>query len=150
MDNIADLERELAVVNKQTEELIKEEKWLTTEAETIEIRLKEIKIRLSELRNGYRRFGEIGQSKAKAKRIEGTIKDLQSRLVVWAVTRTWGHTGRQYVVSRVTPKRIYIREVGAEREIYYDHDGSRGTYDGKIDIEQTFPEGLDEYRKQTK
>ena len=56
----------------------------------------------------------------------------------------------ELVVDRVTPKRIYVRSVGGESTSHYFWNGT-STFGTSIDIEATFPEGVQEfYIKQQK
>lgn len=60
---------------------------------------------------------------------------------------------RDYIVEKVTPKRIYIRPVtSSAKGDFYDHDGCRDAYQSTpdIDVEKTFPEGVKEFMKNQK
>lgn len=48
-----------------------------------------------------------------------------------------------WIVGKVTPKRIFVREKGHERVDLYNHDGTPvSSYGNTIDIAKTFPDGL--------
>ena len=51
---------------------------------------------------------------------------------------------KEWIVDKITAKRIYIRVKGDHRSVYYTRETGAGTskYDGVIDLEATFPEGV--------
>lgn len=105
--------------------------------------------RQKELYGGWHSHGLIDQAKTKLKQACRDLIDSGARKVVWATPPSWScrQEDKTYVVVKVTPKRVYIREAGTDREKYHDKLAGNGNskYDGKIDIEKTFPEGLDNF-----
>jgi hypothetical protein len=115
----------------------------------------QIEERLYEIHGGFRGYGEMSRARQKVKVEERAARDATLRLVVWKVEPSthWNDKSPEpYVVDKVTPKRIYVRRRGEERADYYVKDGTTGKSYGAsvIDVDKTFPEGLDEYAKANK
>lgn len=145
-DKLAAAATELKVLRDEYAVLVKRKTELEAELATVGTRLKQ-------LRNPWGcNSGQIPDAERRVKLAELVVKDSASRQVVWK-KEGYGHRGRTYVVTRVTPKRIYVREAGSGlREAQYDRDTgtTRWSGDGGIDLEKTFPEGIDEFAKQQK
>ena len=106
MIDIQQLKRELAETEAEVAALTQEQTELALEESQLSQRLEEVKKRQSELRNGYHRFGLIGRAKERHRRLQLKLTDLKKRLVVWTLKRNWSTRECDYVVSRVTAKRI--------------------------------------------
>jgi hypothetical protein len=114
---------------------------LEGERDRIEKRLKEIKPEIERLGGGF-----FGRSDGRITRLEGYLslallceEDAEKPRVVFSKAPSWGS---EYVVSRVTPKRIFLRSPGSKREEQYYKDGTAVSGSSVIDIAATFPEGL--------
>jgi len=107
--------------------------------------------RLQMLVNPWSRRGAIRDAERRVQLAELRIKSENLRKVEWCKS---GFRQREfeYVVTRVTPKRIYIRRKNQERETFYQRETGKTSWneDGQIDIERTFPEGIDEFAKRQK
>lgn len=134
-DNRANALKNLKVAQAESAELKKEK-------DKLEARLKEIDQRIIQLHGThYSRGGLMDTLKADLDKAELEIKHSTSRPVVWA-ERNW--CNGDYVVEKVTAKRIYVCRFGSTRPDLFNLDGttvSKGSRD-RIDIAKTFPEGL--------
>ena len=54
---------------------------------------------------------------------------------------SWGGS-KEYALEKITPKRIFVQEIGCTRSIQFDRNGDAISGSGKIDMEKTFPEGV--------
>jgi hypothetical protein len=126
--------------------LLAEERSLRKERDAIEARASEIIGRLSELAPSFGGWGEIRAAKEALANAERDEADAKLPTVVFVGSPPWSHgkEGGRWVVDKVTPKRIFIREAGSTVDKQYLHDGTEpGSYQGsKIDIAKTFPNGL--------
>lgn len=128
--------------------------YLQQERKHLEDTLKEIEARSKELHNIWLADGLIYQAERRLAKAQLKAEDENARLVVWKAGQPHWTRDRQYVVSKVTPKRIYIRAKGNDRAEFYGRDGIKPnrpvTSYGQIDIEATFPEGIEEFAKANK
>lgn len=113
--------------------------WIKRRESEIETELKELRKERDLLVGYWSNTGEITSLKRKLEVVNRTIADLSLPEVVWE-----GIKSRDtYVVEKVTPKRIVIRERGKEYRSQYNHDGTAVGYSQcNIDIAATFPDGL--------
>lgn len=57
--------------------------------------------------------------------------------------KRWQSDDEEWIVDKVTPKRIFLRQKGRERVDLYNHDGTPvSSYGRSIDMAKTFPNGL--------
>lgn len=98
---------------EKLESLRKERDRLSEEVRTLEFRIKAARSRASELVGGFGGRGEIDAAKAELERAIQSEQDAAKPKVVWLtrdnLMRT---TDGDYVVEKVTAKRIYIRKAG--------------------------------------
>jgi hypothetical protein len=143
------LEQELKELEDKQLLLIRESNTLVTEIKVAKQEIKTKEKRLSELRGGFHGHGEIRKVKAKAERKQREIEDQDKPKVVWCDDFWVG--GYNYIVFKVTPKRIFVRTPGDKSTYQYNKDGTNITKDERcriqaIDIEATFggpcPESL--------
>lgn len=129
-------------------DLLEEEASLKLEEKAINDRLVAIADRLRQLRNRYSGTGEIPKAKAHVNRYQTQLSDYDALPVHWLVLPSFRSSAeKQYVVSRVTKKRIYIREFGDQSEVYFDREtGVRDKWSGQIDIATTFPDGIENFK----
>lgn len=110
---------------------------LSEEEKRLEARLKEVEARRRQLKGWNPRDGEIARARNEfehAKRIE---QDAALPRVL--VKSGWREDMIQMVLIKVTPKRIYLREIGGVREEIFDRDGK--AYVGQIlDVEALLKE----------
>jgi len=105
------------------------------------------KERLRGLTGRWGHSGHLQEAEMALKRAEMAMKDDSALVVVWKVKRDWGDPhNREWIVDKITKKRIYIRiKDSLDQLSYYNRETGAGTnkYEGVIDIEATFPEGID-------
>ena len=92
--------------------------------------------------------GELQKAKNELAKAKLEERDKTARPVVWKMVREYQCTGhRDYVVEKITKKRVYIRKKGCKSTSYYDRETGKGSskYDGTIDLEATFPEGVENF-----
>lgn len=140
-----ELLRTLSQEKQVLADLLHEQTVLQRESATLAHRLQVIATRLQELGSAYKRCGEIEQARRKIASLTLRLADCEARRVVWQ-TSPYFYRGEEFVVHKVTQKRIYIRPAGNPREMYYNKDGTRGNTDGVIDVAATFPEGLENFK----
>lgn len=134
---------------KTSEELRAELARLEDEAKTVRAEIDELQkavaekaARLRDLHGSYHRYGEIRLTKAKIADAERLEKDAEALKVVWVEQPMRNKC--DWVVRRVTKKRIYIAEIGCRTETYYDKKGVRYDYSGRINLPATFGENWEE------
>ncbi len=74
---------------------------------------------LKRLVGGYRESGEIACNRSQVKDLERKIEDKKKPRVVWKEDREG-----DYIVDKVTPKRIAVKEVGHIRSEQFNRDGT--------------------------
>lgn len=129
--------RPAAEVEAELLELQSKEKSLSLEIAKIKRTLEAKQKRHRELIGSpWDRFG--GKILAKNKELEGAKRyeaDATKPVVVWKTEDRY-NPGEK-IVSRVTPKRIYIRKCGESHETIYNRDGTAQYGSQVIDIEAT-------------
>lgn len=138
-------------------------KVLQAEVVVVRRRIKEVEEELGRLKTRslalhgsvYGGGGELYFASQRLKQAELEATDAVARKVMWVDNKqpyqdVYEKFG--YIVDKITPKRIFVRCVGHERCYQYNKDGTvvSGYKDASIDINKTFPEGLDEYEKANK
>lgn len=79
--------------------------------------------------------GLIEQARLRADALMREELDAEKPIVRWQAS--WRGTIVEGVISRVTPKRIYLRERGREREVVFTREGQDPTHVYKIlDLEE--------------
>jgi hypothetical protein len=136
-----DDKRSSVEIRQELEDAKSRLKSLEGERERIEKRLAEVKPEIERLGGGFWGRGrgtinKLGDDLSLAMLRE---QDAEKPRVVFSKAPNWGS---EYVVSRVTPKRIFLRSPGSKREEQYYKDGTAVSSSGVIDIEATFPGGL--------
>lgn len=146
--NKTELQKKLAVEKEVLANLRQELESLRSEEKQLKIRLEEVLVRERAICGGFRDYGEIGEATSNIESLRRQIVDVDKPAVVWKKREWWSHRGDppEYVVSRVTAKRVYIRERGAQSEDYYDKMTGESSHRGTIDITATFPEGVDNWK----
>lgn len=132
--------RSVTEVESELRELQEESAALAVEIAELESTLEAKQKRHRELHGGpWDRYG--GKILAKKKELEDAKRyrdDATKPVVVWKVGDAWDKTER--IVSRVTPKRIYIRKRGESHETIYNRDGTAQYGSMAIDVEATLGE----------
>lgn len=144
-----ELDRDVELAESRLQVLEMERVALQRELSVARQQIKDIECRLRELVGSFSRTGLIARAKQDKDTTERMAKDSRARKVIWLTPRSWTRDRKQeWVVEKVTPKRIYIREPGSYRSSYYSRQTGAGRceYDGVIYIEKTFPEGLDNFK----
>jgi hypothetical protein len=103
--------------------------------------LKEREVSLAGSSFGRDRGGKINSLRSELQASERYESDLQKPIVVWAKPPSYDNG--EYRVSRVTPKRIFVRRTGSTHETQYERDGtpvSKGYNDPRIDLIATLGE----------
>jgi len=95
--------------------------------------------------------GLIPSAKRDIEEAERKLQDSKLRKVVWIGPPRWSlqASEAEYVVVKVTKKRIYIRKAGSfHRDCYYEKETGTGKskFDGQINLPATFPEGVENYK----
>lgn len=119
-----------------------EYRQLTKEGNELEKRLAAIKTRLRSI-SGWAGDGLLKNANRKLSDAKLALSDSTKRTVIFVNESK----AKRHVVTKVTKKRVYIREVGCTRETYRDKVTGNGSsrYDNPIYLEGTFPEGVDSY-----
>lgn len=111
-------------------------KTLARLIEGLRRRLKGSEYELRQLRgNGWYQHGKIRQSKANLTDIGRKLSDVDKPTVVFPDLPS----GQGYIVGRVSPNRIYIREIGHTSSTLYYLDGTAVGDGHCMDIAETFP-----------
>jgi len=133
-------ERSSVEIRQELEDAKARLESLTKERKQIEDRLAEVKLETSNLDGGpwSRGYGSIQRLECELASTLLREQDAEKPRVVFKKS-PWNE---DYIVSRVTPKRIYLRVPGHKYESQYYKDGTAVSGSGVIDIEATFPEGL--------
>jgi len=119
-------------------------------AQSLSKRLAILEERQRDLSSSWSRTGKISQARCSLERARLVLRDFDARRVEWVEpSRNLYCPDEVYVVVKVTAKRVYIRNVGSSRPVYRDKVTGKGTskYDGAIDIQATFPEGVDNFKE---
>ncbi len=139
-ERITQMEAELAALNERYKQLREQEIDLKSKLDVI-VRLRK-ELRESFLGDATGKIPKLHNKIAEQKALfERQVQDETCRTVYW-VNDTRPST---HIVTRMTAKRIYVRERGHQSETFYELDGTRRSRYGdqhKIDILRTFPEGL--------
>jgi hypothetical protein len=140
----------------ELEELTRESNVLATEAKELEQRLKVIEDRKNDLdgsRLGYR--GLIKGKIAEIEEAESREKDEACPRPIWIKPPTmFFTTDKVLVVSRITKKRITLKEIGG-REVHFSKETGTTVYDDytydrvKLDVNATI-NTWDDHAKNTK
>lgn len=89
--------------------------------------------------------GRVELKVNKLDKLVNAHNDSKLRKVFWAEDYRGPVTqSNTVIVSRVTKKRIYVRNIGSQDESVYSRNG-RSTWGRPIDVGATFPEGIDVY-----
>jgi chromosome segregation ATPase len=112
---------------------------LNAKLKRIQAQEEKIKKRLKELEGGFRDFGEIQRAEHDLKILVRRQTDSKLPKIIWEVA-----PDDEWVVDKVTQKRIFARRVGGSHVEQFTHDGKsiRSYFDIVINIEETFPEGV--------
>lgn len=125
------LELELKALLQQNQDL-KEEKNL------LEAKLMEVTKAIKNLHGSFSFVGEIQILKGKIEQAKRAEADEHMPFPVWISTGSFKKNN--VIISRIAPKRIFLREKGSEVETYYDKEtGKHGKYvcDGVLDVPAT-------------
>ena len=129
-------------LKKDLEALEAESKALLEERKAIEIRQDEVRERLIALHGGTfnRSSGEIDALKREIEKAELLEADQLLPSPVWEKHEPTSKSG--HVISKVTPKRIYVRDRGSVHEIYYAKETGRhrdyySSIYGELDVPAT-------------
>ena len=97
---------------------------------------------LQELHGGFRGYGLIELARRQLTDAQRDAEDQTKPRVVWKV-KDYGYTG-DFVVTRVTKKTIFVRELGRDHEHRFRLDGASymAHCKTKIDVELTFGRDL--------
>jgi len=135
-------------LSKSSEEIEEEIDTLVTciaalvrEQKQLKIREKEIQGLLDKHRGSqwgsYGTYGTLQDLKRKLADAKRTEADADAIPVVWEKEPSFGKD--EYVVRKITKKRIYIAKHGSPSQSYYNKDGtSNYSTNGTIDLEGTF------------
>jgi hypothetical protein len=134
----------IAAATENLASLVQEARIAQTRLNEIEAEKKQIESRLHELTGGWGGRGLILAAKHKLITAEQEAKDATKREVKWVKDKP-GFEVAEFIVDKVTAKRIYVRRRGRKDSEFYNHDGEKHQYGCKIDVAATFPEGLDNY-----
>ena len=131
--------------------LVLEYNALKKEIPRARARVQELETRRRELQADWNIYsGLIPRAREELKDLQLQENDKTARRVKWSIEPSWGFSKAEvYVVDKVTAKRIYTRKAGRPLKKYFNKESGKGTskYDGIIDINATFPEGIDNYGK---
>jgi hypothetical protein len=130
MNNLETLQQDLK--NLKQEALV-----LRNEISQLETCLETAKTRLSRIEGSVYR-GFKGEIYAKERELDKAIledADASLPVPVWAAENTF--TPKNQVISRVTPKQIYLRTTGSIVETVYKKDTGMSSYVPKIDVPAT-------------
>jgi hypothetical protein len=127
--------------------LLEEEKALKSTLNVCRETVVKCESRLRELRSAFFRDGEIERQKGTIESLKRKKAHMAARKVVWKLNNYIRDD--TCVVTRVTAQRVYFSRFGSSSERFVDKvtgkDG-RGNYCNVMDIEATFPEGVENYR----
>lgn len=146
---MSELELRIEVGKAEVKDLFNELDVLKQDIVRAEDALKTMEAHKKELIGEWRQTGTINAAKGRLAKAELELKDSTARIVVWKERRNWSHDDNSdYVVVKVTSKRVYVRQKNVDgREVYYNRLTGQGTnkYEGQIDVAATFPEGVNNY-----
>ena len=117
-DSVETIKSRLQSLEEEYDGLVKEEQELNEKLQTLIARKRQIK------GSSYNRFcsGEIEALEIKLQIALSLESDLIAPRCVFALEH------RDMVITRVTAKRIYAREVGGNREEYFDRTSGKSSY----------------------
>jgi hypothetical protein len=129
---------------QKVNDLLQESNRLKDELASAEATAKRARERLGKIEGSPwdRYSGELARAKSELAAAERDEADKTLPRVVWA--EGFEPQDGDWVLEKVTPKRICVRKAGSNETELFNHDGmhiSRGRK-LRIDIEKTFPEGL--------
>lgn len=131
----------IETATKELIDLVQEARIIKSRLAEMEAETSQLRDRLNDLDGFWSGRGLITIAKSKLEQAKRLDDDSRRREVVWV-----GNERADYVVDKITPKRIYVRKRGCEVRVFYNIDGSASASFGRtIDIDKTFPEGLDNY-----
>lgn len=82
--------------------------------------------------------GLIGKAAEKVAELKHIESQKSMRRVVFLKKPGWSREEAEFVVEKVTPKRIFVQQIGNKRSDQYDREGNAiGGY-GVIDMKATF------------
>jgi uncharacterized protein YoxC len=142
------LERAVELAKKKVQGLKDERDRLKEETTELSAQLKAKETRIRELVSIWS-GGEISEAQREVKVAERNLADDAARKVVWVEEPSFFRSnGSQYIVVKVTPKRIYIRQAGHNTEVFRDRATGCGkhSFDGIIALAATFPEGVENFK----
>jgi len=128
---------------RRVKNLLKERERLKDELASAEATAKRVRERLREIDGGpFGGYGDLGHAKIALADAERVERDKTLPRVVWA--EGFEPQDGDWVLEKVTPKRIYVRKAGKTATELFSRDGSHisSWQRWKIDVEKTFPEGL--------
>jgi len=140
------LDSNLAVAKKNLKVTSQELSNLRVEHKQLEHRLGEVNARLQQLvGTHYQRGGLIDTLKQAVAKAELELEHTKARPVHW-IERSW--CSGDYLVQKVTGKRIYVCVFGSTRAEIFNLDGTTVSRTGraKIDMTKTFPEGVENFK----
>lgn len=121
--------------------LVTEQSDLTAERNRLERRLGEISKRLEAICGGYGNHNELGDANHEIQRLQLLLDDCDRPVVVWSRVDSFMPKERSdWVVDKVTNKRIYVRARGSNgRTDLFGRDGESITSYRKwaIDLDKT-------------
>lgn len=119
-------ESDLIILNEQLEQLQAELDRLYQERQLVLSRCAEIDARLRELHGEWGHGGLIKQTRARIRQAELLAADDKAVAVVWDVPPAqWRQGPRRYIIDKVTPKRIFVREAGKNGPVFqFRRDGT--------------------------
>lgn len=128
-------------VEAELKAMLEESAALKIEIAELESTLEAKKLRQNQLHGSpwNRSGGEIACKKSELEDAKRYETDSTKPVVVWKVEDRYGDKGER-IVSRVTPKRIYIRKRGEAREEIYNRDGTHSYNRTIIDVKATLGE----------
>lgn len=143
-----------AEIKSELEDAMNAAKRLRERIESLISQLREAETQLREAETQLRELsgtpgwhtdrGLIGTLKEDLKRAELRERDDSATPVVWERMPVSSSGSRVKIVSRVTAKRIYVRDKGCRTERLFNRDGTPvSSWDGygKIDVAATLGEG---------
>lgn len=127
-------------VEAELRALRKEAAALKIEIAEIKEAMKEKQTRLEQLTGGVwtKDYTLIDKKKGELESAKRWEADAGKPAIVWLVAPSlWGNDENEFIVSRVTPKRIYIRKRGDSHETIYNRDGTAQYGSAVINVEAT-------------
>lgn len=82
--------------------------------------------------------GLIGRAAEKVAELKHIAAQKLLPKVVFLKKSGWSRDDAEYVVEKVTPKRIFVQQIGCTRSQQYDRDGKEISGSGTIDMKATF------------